>query len=108
MSNLSNIYSELIQQNYLIPTYYFVTLGESGGFSEYIKEKFQKDFFGDMKGYAMFPKMNFMLEDVETKNFKSDQINTEKILNFSDKILEEMTEPSAMLIVSCIKIKVKD
>lgn len=108
MSNLANLYTDLIQQNYLIPTFYFVTLGECGGYSEFVRDSFQKSFFGDMKGFALFPKMNFVVEDTDSKSFKSDQVNSENIMKFTAQIMDEMQEPSAMLIISRIGVKVKD
>ncbi|CAG9331820.1 unnamed protein product [Blepharisma stoltei] len=108
MSNISSLYPDLIQQNYLIPTYYFVTLGDPGGYAEYIRHNFQQSCFGEIKGYALFPKASFLIEDVDSKSFRSNEIDAKNILEFSDELLSQMGEPSAMLIVSNIKCKVRD
>lgn len=99
MLNLVTHYPTLITENNLFDTYNFVTLGEHGGYSEFVIKHEQAN-LNDVKGFALYPKGEIQLDDLTT--YKSDVISLKEIIVFTDQILENIYEPSCMLVLSTL------
>lgn len=106
MANLLKLYPEIIEKNYVISEYQFLTLGDKGGYSEYIVNQYQKQYLENLSGWALFPKTNFKIEEVQNRT--ESEINFETIEKFADEVLAFTTEPSLMLIFSDLAWKEKD
>ena len=106
MANIIKLFPELIDRNFSIPVYQFLTLGDKGGFSEYIIDQYQKLSLEEISGWALFPRSNFKID--ELKIVTEGEINFETIQNFSEGLLAETGEPSLMLILNDLSWKEKD
>jgi hypothetical protein len=106
MANIIKLFPELIEKNYAIPVYQFLTLGDKGGLSEYIVHQYQSQFLEELSGWALFPRSNFKVDSVTNKN--EGEINFETIQNFAESLLKETPDPSLMLIISELSWKEKD
>jgi len=96
MANLHNLYKELFRQNYMIDTYYFLTIGEKGGVSEYTTQVQQQEALVGLQGWAVFPSAEFEVDNVTSLK---EIHNFEKLEELADQIYCEMGDASAMLIV---------
>lgn len=65
MANLKSLFSKLITENFALSSFDFVSIGESGGISEFVAKDYQTSNLGDVRGWAIFPKTEFVHDNVE-------------------------------------------
>jgi hypothetical protein len=65
MANLKALYKQLVTENFALSSYDFVTIGDSGGLSEFVVKDFQSSSIGDVRGWGVFPKQQFAQDNVE-------------------------------------------
>ena len=106
MANILKLFPEILEKNYVIPVYQYLTLGDKGGYSEYIVHKYQDQYLEELKGWALFPRSNFKVDGVV--NQSEGEINFETIQNFCENLLQETQEASLMLIVNDLSWKEND
>lgn len=99
MLNLVTHYPTLITENNLFDTYNFITLGERGGYSEFIIRHEQTN-LNEVRGFALYPKGEIQLDELTCYN--SSSVSFHEITQFTDQILENIYEPSCMLVLSTL------
>lgn len=103
MANLVKLFPELIEKNFMLTEFKFLTLADKGGYSEYIVDQYRSKFFEDPIGYSLFPKAAFKVDSVSLRT--EGDINFTTIQAFAEDMASQDLDPSFMLIYNDLSWK---
>lgn len=106
MANLVKLFPELIEKNFMLSEFKFLTLADKGGYSEYIVDQYRSKFFEDPIGYSLFPKAAFKVDSVSLRT--EGDINFTTIQAFAEDMALQDPDPSFMLIYNDLSWKELD